>query len=212
MYCQNCGEMIPKEAKFCPNCGAPLVSGQSQQQGSGQSQWQDSEQSQRQGYEQSQWQSSSYDKSSYNYEGDSYYFNQGRSDSQDRGRHDIYNQSRPDPYDLSFGINPRSIVLAVIFSIITCGIYSLYWIYKCNEEINILADEPAATSGGMVILFSIITCGIYGIYWAYKMGERCDKIKGVQGHSNILYLVLAIVGLQIVNLALMQDTINGVVS
>ena len=40
------------------------------------------------------------------------------------------------------------------------------------------------------------------------MGERVDKIKGGEGSSNILYLVLCFLALQIVNLCLMQDTIN----
>ena len=62
------------------------------------------------------------------------------------------------------------------FSFLTCGIYSIYWMIKLNDEVNQLAGEPQATSGGMVFLFSLITCGIYGIYWAYKMGERCDRI------------------------------------
>lgn len=110
------------------------------------------------------------------------------------------------------GIKERNLVLGIIFSIITCGIYGIYWIYEVNNDVNTLANEPGATSGGYVILFSLITCGIYGIYWAYKMGERCDRIKGAgNGSTNILYLVLAIFGLQIVNLALIQDTINNAI-
>lgn len=83
---------------------------------------------------------------------------------------------------------------------------------KLNDEVNQLAGEPQATSGGMVFLFSLITCGIYGIYWAYKMGERCDRIRGIQGNSSILYLVLSILGLDIVYFCLLQDMINKEVS
>ena len=79
---------------------------------------------------------------------------------------------------------------------------------KLNDEINLLAGEPGATSGGMVFLFSIITCGIYGLYWQYKMGEKCDQIKRTSGSSGILYLTLAIVGFGIIGYCLMQDTIN----
>ena len=81
-------------------------------------------------------------------------------------------------------------------------------ILQINEEINQLADDPTATGGGMVILLSIITCGIYGVYWAYRMGEKSDQIKGVNGSSAILMLILSLVGLQLINLALLQDTIN----
>lgn len=112
------------------------------------------------------------------------------------------------PTGSTSGIAPRSIVLAIIFSYLTCGIYTLYWIYKLNEEINQISGEPG-TSGGMVILFDIITCDIYNFYWSYKMGEKCDHITGdTDGISHVLYLILAICGLSIVGLALMQNTVN----
>lgn len=79
---------------------------------------------------------------------------------------------------------------------------------KMNDEVNMLAGEPGATTGGMVFLFSLITCGIYGWYWLYKMGERCDRIKNTPGSSNVLFLILGIVGLSIVSYCLIQDTIN----
>ena len=74
------------------------------------------------------------------------------------------------------GITRRSIGLAIVLSIITCGIYALYWIGKINDDVNVLSGETQATSGGMVLLLSIVTCGIYELYWLYKMGERCDRI------------------------------------
>lgn len=102
----------------------------------------------------------------------------------------------------------RNIALAIILTIVTCGIYGLYWMVQLNNDINTLAEEDNATSGGKVILLSIITCGIYSIYWNFKMGERVDRIKGSDGNSHILYLILCIIGLGIVNFAIMQDIIN----
>lgn len=107
-----------------------------------------------------------------------------------------------------FGIMPRSIPLCIIFSIITCGIYGIYWMIKLNDEVNLLSGEPYATSGGIVFLLTIITCGIYGLYWLYKMGERCDRIKGMNGNSGILYLILGLVGFGIISYCLIQDTLN----
>ena len=71
----------------------------------------------------------------------------------------------------------RNFVLAIIFTLLTCGIYGIYWMIQLNNDINTLAGEPDATSGGKVFLFTLLTCGIYGIFWMYKMGERVDKIK-----------------------------------
>ena len=109
------------------------------------------------------------------------------------------------------GITPRSIPVCVILSIVTCGIYGIYWLIKLNDEINILANDPGATSGGIVFLLSIVTCGIYLFYWLYKMGEKCDRLKGTSSSSGILYLILGIVGFSIISYCLMQDTINKAV-
>ena len=106
----------------------------------------------------------------------------------------------------------RNIVLCVIFTIITCGIYGIYCMIKMNDEINDLAGEPEATSGVMVFVFTLITCGIYGIYWYYKMGVRCEVIKAQSGNLPILYLILGLFGFGIINYCLMQDTINKAVS
>ncbi len=111
----------------------------------------------------------------------------------------------------------RNIALCIVLAIVTCGIYSLYWMYVLNEEINSLSGHENDTNGGLVILFSIISCGIYGIYWCYKMGEKVDEIKtrttgNASSNSGILFLLLAIFGLAIVNFAIMQDCINKTVA
>ena len=120
------------------------------------------------------------------------------------------------------GIGKRNIAACVIFSIITCGIYGLYWIYKMNQEINIISGHEDDTSGGLVILFGIITCGIYYVYWAYKMG---DKLKEYYSRRNstagddlpVLYLILMIANYvacgicTMICYCLMQDRINKIV-
>lgn len=105
----------------------------------------------------------------------------------------------------------RNIVLCVVFSIITCGIYALYWMVKMNSEISDMAGEENKTSGALLIVLSIITCGIYMIYWNFKMGKCVNKITGAD-NNHIIYLVLSIVELSIVNLILMQNTINSKVA
>lgn len=74
-------------------------------------------------------------------------------------------------------IKNRNIALAVIFSILTCGIYGLYWLVKLNNDMCALTpDDSYQTGGGMVLLLTIITCGIYGWFWAYKMGCKMDLL------------------------------------
>lgn len=109
-------------------------------------------------------------------------------------------------------IEKRNIATAVILSIVTCGIYGIYWFIKLNDEINSLSGNTNDTSGGMAFLFTLITCNIYGLYWMYKMGEKLDVVyagKGMPTQSRgMLYLVLSLFGFSIISYALMQDSIN----
>jgi len=107
-------------------------------------------------------------------------------------------------------VAPRSIAISVILTIVTFGIYGLFWMYHLNNEINELAQDPTAPGGGLVLFLFIITFGIYGLYWYYKMGEKCDYITQTGNHSGIIYLILGLLGLGIVATALMQDAINRV--
>ena len=82
----------------------------------------------------------------------------------------------------------KNIVLCVILSIVTCGIYALYWMYTINEAARTVNPSEWQMGGGMVILLSIVTCGIYGLYWYYKMGKAFMAV-GAPDNS-LLYLVL----------------------
>ena len=108
----------------------------------------------------------------------------------------------------------RSVGMCVVLSIITCGIYGIYWYYCLNEDINEVTGRPG-TSGGMVILFSIITCNIYGLFWDYTAGNKVGEIQEYDGRTRdsylgILYLLLDFFGLGIVTMALIQNELNKV--
>lgn len=105
-------------------------------------------------------------------------------------------------------IQPRNIAVSIILSIITCGIYGWYWMIKLTDEVNELSYEQNATSGAMCLILTLVTCGIYGWYWMYKMGEKCDRIKGTNGNSGIIFLLLGLFQLSIISYCLIQDTIN----
>jgi hypothetical protein len=129
-------------------------------------------------------------------------------------------QYQQQPYDapnggkgISFG--QRNIAVAIVLSIVTCGIYGIVWLVDMANQINEVSGDPNGTSGGMVVLLSIVTCGIYMFYWLYKTGENLHKAKMQRGiysdsNSGILYLVLAIFGLAIVSYALIQNELNKI--
>lgn len=106
----------------------------------------------------------------------------------------------------------KNIALCIVFSIITCGIYSWFWLYSLAEDVNAVASREDGASGGFVVLFTIITCGIYGWYWLYKAGDSLEQLRMAhgkgQGYLAILFLVLAVAGLGIVSYAIMQSELN----
>lgn len=108
----------------------------------------------------------------------------------------------------------RNIALCIILSIVTCGIYGIYWFIAMTNDANQACADDYQTSGGVAFLLTIVTCGIYSFYWAYKMGEKVNTIKARKGEpsdsNNILYLVLCIFGLGIVTYCLLQSELNKV--
>ena len=109
-------------------------------------------------------------------------------------------------------LQKRSIALCIVLSLVTCGIYTYYWMYKLAEDHNYLKNDPSSMSPGLVVVLSIVTCGIYYWYWLYKAGENVDYIRVQQGFmpgsKAILYLILGIFGLSIVSMALLQSDYN----
>ncbi len=106
----------------------------------------------------------------------------------------------------------KSIPVCIILSIVTCGIYGIYWFVTLHNDANNASQEQNPTSAGVAVLLSIVTCSIYAMYWSYKQGEKLDKACTMRGlptnNRSVIYLVLSIFGLSIVAYALMQDTIN----
>lgn len=104
----------------------------------------------------------------------------------------------------------RNIAVCIILSIVTCGIYGLYWFICITNEVNTLSNEEG-TSGGIALLLTIVTCNIYGIYWGYKMGEKLDAVRARYGQPagslSTMYLVICIF-CPIVTYALVQNELN----
>ncbi|MDR1931723.1 MAG: DUF4234 domain-containing protein [Spirochaetales bacterium] len=71
-------------------------------------------------------------------------------------------------------IAKRSFLLTIILSIITLGIYWLYWIYKLAADMNAICEGDGRKTRGLIpyFIFSCITLGIYGWVWLYMLGDR----------------------------------------
>ncbi len=109
-------------------------------------------------------------------------------------------------------ISERNIAVCIILSIITCGIYGIYWFIVLTDDAKNASQDLQCTSGGIAFLLTLVTCGIYGIYWAYKMGKTISSAKVKNNlpaeDNSVLYLILQILGLGIINYAIMQNELN----
>lgn len=96
-------------------------------------------------------------------------------------------------------IEQRSFAKYLLLSILTCGIYALYFWYRYAEDMNLMCqgDGEETTNYLLAWLFGILTCGIYLWYWFYQVGNRIQKNGkryGVtiveNGSSVILWLII----------------------
>lgn len=106
----------------------------------------------------------------------------------------------------------RNIVLYVILSLVTCGIWFLVWFFQLGGDIAALRgdDKPSPLKD---FLLTIVTCGIWGLYCAYQWPVYLQEPLRARGRTvdanlPVLSLVLAFFGLQIVGFVLMQQALN----
>lgn len=111
-------------------------------------------------------------------------------------------------------LKERNIGIAIILSLITCGIYYLYWIYAVTNEVGHLNESPNFT-GGKTILFGIITCGIYFLFWFYQLGGQIAGVQAKKGlpqkDEGLMYVILAVFGMGLISLAIAQSNVNELV-
>ncbi|MCR4705823.1 MAG: DUF4234 domain-containing protein [Lachnospiraceae bacterium] len=147
MFCSKCGANIPDGTRFCPTCGANLTG------------------------------------ENINNHVNNFVNNANSTINNMEGQlgdaiNDVkqsFNGQQGGSYDIGERLQTdRSLLMYILLSIITCGIYSYYFVYKMAHDVNIACEGDGAGTGGLVayILLSFITCGFYSIYWEYSLGNR----------------------------------------
>lgn len=113
-------------------------------------------------------------------------------------------------------VKEKSIGLCVVLSLVTCGIYSIYWLYTIAHDLNDLCESQNQEKGaepGLVVVLSIVTCGIYLLYYLWKAGKMVSNLTRSNGHhpsdDSIVLLVLSILQLSLVSYCILQSHING---
>ena len=82
----------------------------------------------------------------------------------------------------------RSLLVLIILSFVTFGIYPLFFWSKYASDMNIVCQGDNRHTRGILarIVFSMLTFGIYELIWMYKAGERISKNSHRRGiHCNV---------------------------
>lgn len=99
--------------------------------------------------------------------------------------------------------DPLSVVL---FTILTCGIYGIFWIVVTTEETNNEINDSWKPSPILVLVFSVLTVGIYYVYWYIKMAIRAYERSG---NSPVLFVLVSIFTFGVIGYGMMQSNLNN---
>ncbi len=190
MFCPNCGAQISENDKFCPGCGTAVAASAPQSEPQPEPQQTYAQPDPQQTYAQPDPQ---------------------QTYAQPESAYVPPTYAQPQYFDC--GVQARDIAVAVILSIVTCGIYGIFWFVKMVDDVNRVSNDQSAYSGGITWLLSFITGGIYGWYWYYQAAKKMRYAKQVRNmpaedNTEILYLILAIFGFAIVDMCLIQADLN----
>jgi len=102
----------------------------------------------------------------------------------------------------------RSIVLDLLLTLITFGLFNLWVQYKQMLAVNAMLGENRY-SFLMWLLLTIVTVGLYHIYHEYRMSADIARKLGLNpGQDGLISVLLTALGLWVVADAIQQSQIN----
>lgn len=127
---------------------------------------------------------------------------------------DAHPQFGRHPYYGDAGVNTRSIILYLLLTILTCGLFEVIWIYFTVSDINKLCQRRGIRpllDPLLVVVLSFVTCGLYQVYYFWKAGQTLYRLSDGSSADNSVLLAVLGFFLSPAALAILQDQINGLV-
>ena len=118
----------------------------------------------------------------------------------------------------------RSVGLCIVLSLVTCGLYTLYWLYSLAEDMDRLDavpkekafsefDEKKQAAIALAEEMGWEFVAEWKEFLIYRCGDALDQLRYSQGeragYLGILYLLLGVFSLGIISYALMQAELNS---
>ncbi len=108
-------------------------------------------------------------------------------------------------------IRRKNLFVAILLSVITFGIYGLFWRISLMKNIRTITKDDRSHRSELLHL--IFAPYIYTAYWHFTRGGVAKREITARGEkymgNHILALVLSILGLQVVATAIMQHSFNS---
>lgn len=105
----------------------------------------------------------------------------------------------------------RDILMTVVLTFLTCGVYFLIVLYKVGDELDRHRGRNDINAG-LDILLLFLTCGFWSYYLMYKYPRALEETLAEEGVTKpdlvLPCLLLAIFGLHIVSLMILQHELN----
>ena len=103
-------------------------------------------------------------------------------------------------------IKERNIVTAVLLTLVTCGIYGIYWIVMMTKEAVSVKDPADNAILEIVLMLFLPFLGIFLL--EKKFAEGCAARGIAHTDNSVLYLILGLFGLGIVGICMLQNDLN----
>ena len=103
-------------------------------------------------------------------------------------------------------IQNRNVVTCVLLTIVTCGIYGIYWCIMLAKE-GVSVKDPS--DDGILEIILMLFFPFLGVFLVEKkFAEGCAARRIPHTDNSILYLILGLVGLNIVSVCMLQSDLN----
>jgi Domain of unknown function (DUF4234)/zinc-ribbon domain len=107
----------------------------------------------------------------------------------------------------------RDPIMVLLLTLVTCGIYLYYEVYKISSEMRDALGRQEINPT-LDIVLSIVTCGLYFIYLAYRypqlLLEMQDRAGVPRNDITMVSIILAVCGLGFVSLFMIQTELNKI--
>jgi len=112
--------------------------------------------------------------------------NNNFNNGQNNWNYDQPGSNRPQPSGIRLKTD-RSLGMYILLSLVTCGIYSIYFLSKVGDDINLTASrrDGKRTMHFCLVyfIFSWLTLGIYPLVWFHTLSNRIGDEARARGSA-----------------------------